>query len=114
MIVALAVAAGALGALTRGEIGEVCMRRLGPGWPWGTFVVNLLGAFALGLVVDALGADARAVLGTGFLGGFTTYSAFAVETVLLAERGRTTAAVAYASASLVLGTLAALGGIEVA
>jgi CrcB protein len=62
-------------------------------WPLGTWLVNVLGSFALGAVVEALGGlrilgvDARVALGAGFLGGFTTYSAFDIETLRMLERG---------------------------
>jgi CrcB protein len=103
------------------------------GVPVATLAVNVLGAFALGLLLEGLarrgspvGATPakrlspnrqrrlRLLLGTGFLGGFTTYSALATETVLLARSGLQAFAVTYAVATLVLGLLASLAGIALA
>jgi len=65
--------------------GAIQSRHQGP-MPWGTIVVNLLGAFALGVLVgSAAGDDALLLLGTGFCGTFTTYSTFAYEAVRLLE-----------------------------
>lgn len=92
------------------------------GLPLGVFSVNLAGAFALGLLLDALarrGPDEgrrralRLFLGTGFLGGFTTYSALAVDSALLLGSGRTAEGVTYLAGSVLLGLAAAAGGIMV-
>lgn len=89
-------------------------------WPSGTFVTNLVGAFALGVLLQALaraGDDVgrrrllRLGLGTGFLGAFTTYSALAVETDLLVRDGRPGLAAAYALASVTGGLLLAAAGL---
>jgi len=85
------------------------------GFPWLTFAINVAGAAALGLLLSRLGTARgshriRALLGTGFLGGFTTFSTFAVETDLLVHDGRAGVAAVYVVASLVVGTLAALTG----
>ena len=96
----LLVALGAaLGAALRFEIAS----RYDGLMPWGTLAVNVVGSFLLGLFSAlALGADPLALLGTGFCGGFTTYSAFAVQTHKLGHRRAT----AYAVLT-VLGALAA-------
>jgi CrcB protein len=66
---------------------------LGPGFPWGTLAVNLVGSFLIGLVHQAatealvIGEEARLFLATGMMGGLTTYSAFSYETVRLLETG---------------------------
>lgn len=92
-------------------------------WPWATFTVNLIGAFALGFVLEALarrGEDVgrrrlvRLGIGTGFLGAFTTYSSLAVETDLLVHAARPALAVAYPLASVSAGLLVALAGIALA
>ena len=77
MTVLLVAAGAAVGAALRYVAGHLLDDR----WPWGTVLVNWVGSFLLGLFV-ALGVsgDALALLGTGFCGGFTTYSAFAVQT----------------------------------
>jgi CrcB protein len=108
--------AGAVGALLRYEVELHVRRRLGPEFPWGTLVINVTGAFVLGLLTGL--ADHRGVpgavltvVGTGLLGAFTTFSTFAFDTVGLAERGRPGGAAANVGASLVLGLGAAALGL---
>ena len=65
---------------------------LGPGFPWGTLAVNLVGAFFIGLVQELAGARVlsesnRLLLGAGVMGGLTTYSTFSFETVRLVQAG---------------------------
>jgi CrcB protein len=90
------------------------------GLPVGILVVNLLGAFALGLLLEVLalrGPDTgarlrvRLLVGTGVIGGFTTYSALAADTSLLVDAERLPAAAAYALGTVVLGAAASLAGI---
>ena len=94
-----------------------------PQWPWATFLINLAGAFALGIVLEALarmGDDTgrrqrfRLFFGTGFCGSFTTYSAFALEASLLGRDGDVVVAVAYMATSVILGVVMAWAGIAVA
>lgn len=104
----------ALGGGARLYVSTMVARSLGTNFPWGTLVVNLAGCF----VVGALGAlfappgrihdlqDLRVFLVVGVLGGFTTFSAFSLEALLLAQAGQPGAAVAYVGATLV-GCLAA-------
>lgn len=85
--------AGALGALARHGTGRLLARRHGLGAPWGVLAVNLIGAFLLGMLVGARPVDAVVVaLGTGFLGSFTTFSTWMVETDGMAVRRDYTAA----------------------
>jgi CrcB protein len=103
----LAVAAGgAAGSVARYVIGVLAARALGTALPWGTLAVNILGSFAIGWLAGVLsrGASdlARPLLLTGFLGGFTTFSAFALETLMLPRP----AAILYVALS-VTGSLAA-------
>jgi CrcB protein len=93
------------------------------GFPVAILVINLIGSFALGLLLESLvrrGSDegrrraARLLVGTGLIGGFTTYSAFAVDVGLLGSGGGLVIAVAYAASSVALGTLAAGAGIALA
>lgn len=95
----------------------------GSGMPWGTLAVNLIGAFALGLLLELLllaGDDSgvrrrlRLTVGTGLLGGFTTYSSLAVESVELLRAGAAGAALGYAALSLTAGTILAWAGIAAA
>lgn len=90
------------------------------GWPLATLTVNLLGAFALGFGLEALARlgretprrrNVRLVGGTGFLGGFTTYSALALETERLLSGGQPGVALAYVLVTLVVGALACLAGV---
>ena len=90
------------------------------GVPAVTVGINVIGAFLLGLLLQALicrGPDTgtprrlRLLLGTGFLGGFTTYSALSLETVTLLAEGRTGAAALYGLGSVILGLLAAAAGV---
>ncbi len=93
------------------------------GWPWATFLINLSGAFLLGLLLETLGrrgpdAGARRLLrlglGTGIMGGYTTYSTFALETVRLLDAGAVFAGLCYALGSVLLGLVAAWAGTLIA
>ena len=93
MRVAVGVAVlGALGSLCRWSLAAAVQKQVGAAFPAGTFIVNVLGSIAIGAVMGfflARGAESsslRVVLTAGFLGGFTTYSSFALETWLLVER----------------------------
>ncbi|WP_323511955.1 fluoride efflux transporter CrcB [Subtercola sp. RTI3] len=90
------------------------------GLPVTTFGINLMGAFLLGVLLESLsrrGSDAgrrralRLLLGTGVMGGFTTYSALSVDTVTLLGAGRILEGILYALGTVVLGALASIGGI---
>ena len=84
---------GALGSSLRYLVATVALAWLGPAFPWGTLVVNLVGSFAIGLVQQlateslVLGEETRLFLTTGVMGGLTTYSAFSYESVRLMETG---------------------------
>jgi fluoride exporter len=102
---------GGLGACARVLLGGAVDRRARRAeyFPWGTLAVNVLGAFALGVLAGAgLGRDAYALAATGFLGGFTTFSTWVVDSRLLVGRP----AVANLAVSLVLGLLAVWAGRE--
>lgn len=108
---------GALGAPTRYGISLAV--HITPGtFPWGTFWINVSGSFALGLVMAFLlerfppTRYVRPFVATGFLGSYTTYSTFAVETDLLVRNGHAVAAAAYAGASLVGGFTAVWIGLS--
>jgi CrcB protein len=90
----LAVAVGgAAGSVARYLTIVWCGRLCGTGFPWGVLAVNVVGSFIMGIVIGVLArvgpvSDAtRLLLTTGFLGGFTTFSSFSLDAVLLAERG---------------------------
>jgi CrcB protein len=84
----------AIGGALRHAVNLGAARLLGTGWPWGTFTVNVVGSFAIGLIAGWLALKGntsqawRLFLTTGILGGFTTFSAFSLDAVLLYERGR--------------------------
>lgn len=102
---------GALGASARYLTGVAVLRLVGPGFPWATLAVNVVGSFAMGCLVVGLahlgGMRFAPLLMTGLLGGFTTFSAFALDAVTLWERGETGLAAAYVGASVIL----SLGGL---
>jgi CrcB protein len=111
----LVMGGGAVGAALRYQLGRFA-GQIAPGtaWPWGTFAANLIGGFAMGLLAGWLargsavaGEPIRLLLGVGVLGGFTTFSAFSLETMLMIQRGDVALASSYALAS-VIGAVAAL------
>jgi len=100
----LVAAGGALGAVARYGVGIGAARWLGLAFPWGTLAVNVVGGFAMGWLAARVGPEQEALrlaLGVGVLGGFTTFSAFSLETVRLMEHQPGLAAL-YAAASVVL------------
>jgi CrcB protein len=104
-------AVGGAGAIARFLLDGAVARRVGRGFPFGTLAVNLTGAFVLGLLTGAeLGSDAFAIAGTGFVGAYTTFSTWMLETHRLSEDGRGRAAAANVVVSLALGLLAAWAG----
>lgn len=106
--------AGAVGTLCRYGVASLCEARQ---WNpvWGTFFVNMLGAFLFGLIVGlwtrhGLNQEARLVLLAGFMGGFTTFSTLAGETGGLLTKGHWAAAVFYITLTAAVGTTLAIGG----
>lgn len=98
--------AGIGGALRHG-INLTALKLLGSGFPFGTLAVNIVGSFVMGLLIEwfALKVDPgqtwRLFLTTGILGGFTTFSAFSLDTALMIERGAAATAGLYAFASVI-------------
>ena len=114
----LVAAGGALGAGLRHLASGAIVRRLGNDWPFATFSINIVGSLLLGLLTGWLafkGAEGshniRLLIGTGVMGGFTTFSTFSVETGLLIERGRWIDAGAYALGSVLVGVIAMFVGL---
>lgn len=106
---------GAFGASARYLTSAATMRLLGPGFPWGTLAVNVLGSFLMGVLVVALahlgGTRLAPLLVTGVLGGFTTFSAFSLDALTLWERGQAVPAGLYVAASVGLSLAAIVLGM---
>ncbi|RUS58619.1 fluoride efflux transporter CrcB [Pseudorhodobacter sp. E13] len=106
---------GALGASARYLTNTAVMRWIGPGFPYGTLLVNVVGSFLMGVLVVVLaqkgGTKLAPFLMTGLLGGFTTFSAFSLDAFTLLERGQTALAGAYVAGSVVLSIMALVVGI---
>ena len=101
---------GAAGSVARYGVNRAAAAALGPGFPVATLAVNVVGSFAMGLLVAALALRDNAyapLLMTGLLGGFTTFSAFSLDAVTLWERGQQGIAAVYVTASVAL-SLAAM------
>lgn len=119
-LIALAAAGGAIGAAGRYLVGIYAMRLLGPGFPYGTFIVNVIGAFLMGLFIHMLAVkltgcmELRTFITVGILGGFTTFSAFSLEVVNMIERGNWSLAIIYALASVIASVLALFTGLYLA
>jgi CrcB protein len=108
--------AAAVGAPARYVLDGAVQARAGGVFPWGTFVVNVSGCLALGVITGlglyhGLGAGTRTVIGTGGIGAYTTFSTFSFETVRLAEEGAITEALRNVAATLIVGLLAASAGL---
>lgn len=111
-------AGGAVGAMARHLMGRFVTQFSGHlGFPYPTMTVNVLGSFLIGLLVVGMAArfelsqELRGFLVVGILGGFTTFSTFSLETVLLMERGEFFQALVYAVGSLILGVAAIFAGM---
>jgi len=102
---------GALGASARYLVNVGVMRAIGPGYPYGTIIANVIGSFIMGVIVVVLarkgGQHLAPFLMTGLLGGFTTFSAFSLDTITLWERGNYNEAWLYVGMSVGL-SLAAI------
>jgi CrcB protein len=108
---------GGLGTALRYGVGRWAIAVLGPGFPFGTFAVNIIGGFLMGLLAGWLarmssGAEElRLLLGVGVLGGFTTFSAFSLEIYNMITRAEVALAAAYAVSSVAGSVLAVLAGV---
>ena len=118
---ALVALGGAVGSLARYQVGRGMTRLLGPQqvatFPWATLVVNVAGSLAMGLLAGWLarggqvGETWRLLVGVGLLGGFTTFSAFSLELMMLIERGQASTAFVYAAVSVLAGLSALYIGL---
>ena len=110
---AMVFAGGGAGAVLRYQTGRALTGWLGPAavtaFPWATLMVNVVGSLAMGLLAGWLarhgtgGEHWRLLAGVGLLGGFTTFSSFSLELMLLIERGQSASAFAYAAVSVLAG-----------
>jgi CrcB protein len=116
MVNILAVALGAaVGANLRYVISIWAAQRLGTAWPYGTFIINVLGCLVIGALLTLaarlpLSEPVRLLLVTGLLGGFTTFSSFGYESFALMTGGDVLGAGLYVGASVVVGLLAVFLG----
>ncbi|HHN67534.1 MAG TPA: fluoride efflux transporter CrcB [Thermopetrobacter sp.] len=116
-MVAAVAAGGALGAAARFATTTLAVRLFGHGFPWGTMIVNTAGSFLIGLMIAVMalkwqvGEQVRAFLVTGILGGFTTFSAFALDVATLYERKAVLAAFSYVAGSVGLSLIAIFAGL---
>ena len=115
-IVAVAIG-GAIGSVLRYLVGSAFLQRFGPGFPWGTFVINVTGSFLIGALAQfalmrSFGVTpmVRIFAATGVLGGYTTFSTFSLDTVVLVGDGAAPVALAYAAGSVICGLFAAYLG----
>lgn len=108
---------GAVGSMLRYGTGLAAGRLLGPGFPWGTITVNVVGSFIIGVFVEMIARrfnasePLRLLLVTGFLGGFTTFSSFSLDAVALIERGQGPLSLLYMLSSVGLSLLAVFAGL---
>ena len=107
---------GALGSVARFSVVNACDRLPGLSFPFGTLIVNVLGSFAIGYIAAFLlgkfpdAVNSRYFLTTGFLGGFTTFSAFSLDILQQIQRGENLMALVYVLASVLLGLAAVILG----
>ena len=111
---ALVAIGGAAGSVLRYLTSVVALAWLGPAFPWGTLAVNAAGSLVIGAMAGAdVEGQARLLLVTGFLGGFTTFSAFSLELVNMINRGAWGQAGSYIALSLIGGIAGLLAGLAV-
>lgn len=108
---------GGIGSAARYGVGVLSLRLIGDSYPLGTFAINVLGSFAMGVVAEwfalrsGLSQPLRLFLTTGIIGGFTTFSTFSLETALLYQRNELGAALTYVLGSVVVGVAALFAGL---
>ncbi|KJC57870.1 protein CrcB [Bradyrhizobium sp. LTSPM299] len=110
---------GGLGASLRHLINLTCARCIGTAFPWGTFIINITGSTVMGLIAGYLAFKGEAsqpwrlFLMTGILGGYTTFSAFSLDTALLYERGELGLAALYVLGSVILSIAGLFAGLTI-
>jgi fluoride exporter len=111
---------GGVGSVLRHLVNIYAAKWLGTDWPWGTYTVNIVGSLVMGLFAGyfAFRAGAtwtqqgRLLLMTGVLGGFTTFSAFSLDSILLWERGQAAYAALYVVSSVLISLSALVAGLS--
>ncbi len=108
--------AGGAGAVARYLIGRFMLKRMGAHFPFGTLLINVTGAFCIGLLFALAGRgllspQVQAILATGFLGGYTTFSTMSWEGFQLIDVGASGRSILYLGSSVVLGIVAVLSGL---
>ncbi len=108
---------GGLGATLRHLVNVTCARCIGTAFPYGTFIINITGSIAMGLIAGYLAFKGEAsqpwrlFVMTGILGGYTTFSAFSLDTAILYERGEIGLAALYVLGSVVLSIVGLFAGL---
>lgn len=108
---------GGLGATLRHSVNVLCARCMPPGFPWGTFIINITGSTVMGLIAGYLAFKGEAsqpwrlFLMTGILGGYTTFSAYSLDAALLYERGEIGLAALYVAGSVMLSIAGLFAGL---
>ncbi|QQM32545.1 fluoride efflux transporter CrcB [Martelella lutilitoris] len=116
----LTATGGAIGSLCRWLVGLAATRLWSDHLPWGTLIVNILGSFIIGFAVELIthkldsSPEIRALVVTGFLGGFTTFSSFSLDNMNLVARGDSVLAVAYILVSVLVSLVFVFSGFHVA
>lgn len=110
---------GGLGAVARHLVSEASKRYAGTSFPYGTMTVNILGSLLMGLLIGWLvtkqaGENLKLFLATGFLGGFTTFSAFSLDAINLLERKAYTPFMLYVGGSVIIAIMALWVGLTIA
>ena len=116
-----AIAVGAaVGGVSRFYLAAAIQQRLGSTFPWGTLAINITGSLLLGFLLryamatPAISLELRAMLTVGFCGGYTTFSSYSYETMVLLEDGEIGRAAVYALGSVALALLATFAGFVLA
>ncbi|WP_458109018.1 fluoride efflux transporter CrcB [Arthrobacter sp. R3-55] len=118
MTVILLALAGGVGAAARFVVDGLVRSRLKTAFPWGTVAINVSGSLLLGFLAGLLmrgqaSESLLLILGTGFLGGYTTFSTASLETIRLVQSGRTTLAVINGLGTMAVSVMAAAAGVWV-
>lgn len=119
MALLLVFVGGGIGSVLRHGVNQISGAVIGINFPWGTLTVNILGSLAMGMLAGWFGSRSegnqllRLFLATGVLGGFTTFSAFSLDAVLLWQKGEMAAAGMYAVGSVAAGIMGIVVGVAI-